>query len=838
MKKGYLFSLYILLSLLVNAQESANNLRLSHIDIDRGLSNSSVNCFYQDHLGFIWVGTENGLNKYDGLNFQIFRHDGNPNSISNNKVNCLIEDSRHNILIGTNQGLSLYQRASSTFKNLVLNVPVNVIFEDSQKNIWFGTDHGELHLFDPSTIKSSIFFNNEPNVHLSSNAIYAIAEDSKENLFIGRGGSGLNVFNLKYRKFTRYYKEGNGKSSISDNYIQSLYFDNSNNTLWIGTHKGLDRFNAKTLQYRNFTCNTQGQALRNLYSIAKNKENLLWIGTESNGAFVFNPLTSSFKSVQAQASNPNGLSNNQLRSVYCDKEGNIWLGCYRGGINLLTNSRSFNYYQHQAGNNQGLNSKVVLSAIEDRNKNIWMGTEGGGVNFLNCKTKQYSYYKTSNSNLSDNAVQCLFEDLEGKIWMGTGNGGLSIYNPKSNNFTHFKDPDSTLFRGSNDIRAIIGDHQGNIWIASNGNGISKFNLNGERIANYRTDWGRRDISLVTNWIRTLYIDRKNNLWIGSVTGISILDIEKNAFKNYFKDVKEDMTVYSFCEDNEGNMWVGTSTGLKKFLSASQSFETYTMTDGLADNIINGILVDGKNNLWLSTNYGLSSFNSQSKRTQNFDITDGLPDNNFIINAAYESAGGQMYFGSNNGLLSFNPNQITTSNYIAPISITALRIYNKPVKIGDMDSLLTRDIAETKEIVLNYDQAYFAFEFAAPNYANPKKNQYRYKLKGFDKDWIYNGSVNTAAYTNVAPGNYTFLVGSAMSNGQWTAEPASILVTILPPFWRSKIAYALYFLVVIAALYLSRRFIINKEKMKNDLELEKMKVEKAEEINSMKLNFFV
>ena len=825
---------YLLLIAFAKAYALPDNFRFVHININNGLSNSSVNCFYQDHLGFIWIGTENGLNKYDGRNFQVFRHDRNPSSISNDKINCVFEDSRHFILAGTNQGISILDRSTNSFKNLILNAPVNVIFEDAQKNNWFGTDHGELHLLDPVSFKSTLFLNNEANVHLSSNAINSIAEDNNGNLLIARGGTGLNIFSVAQRKFTQYYKKET--NDLSDNYIQSLFFDKKKNVLWIGTKRGLDKFDVSKKIFKNYK-NTEYD-LQHLYSIAMNKDGNLWIGTESNGVFVFDPAKESFKSIKSNSLNVNSLSNNQIRNLYIDNEGNIWIGCYRVGINLLTNTKNFSFYQYTQGEKQTLNNKTVLSVIEDRNKNLWIGTEGGGLNFLNRKTGAFTYYKQGgNNSLSDNTVQSLYEDKEGKIWIGTYSGGISILNPHTNKFTYFKDPDSVMFRGSNDIRAITGDENGNVWIASNGNGISKFTINGKRIANYRTDWQNRNRTLVTNWIRSIYIDKKNMVWVGTVTGITIFDPSKEDYKNINKDGEEDLTVYSFCEDGDGNMWVGTTLGLKKYNPESHSFKTFTIADGLPDNIINGILKDDNNNLWISTNNGLCAFNYKTEKAVNFDLADGLPDNNFIISSFFKGAKGQMYFGSNDGLLYFSPNKIKTSTFIPPITLTDFRVYNKSVKIGDMDSLLKRDISATKEIILNYDQSFFAFEYAAPNYANPKKNQYRYKLIDFDKEWVYNGSSNIASYTDIAPGTYTFVVNNSVENGIWNPYPVSIRVIVLPPFWLTGWAYFCYFLIIVLSLYFSRQFIINREKLKNDLKLEKMKSEKAEEMNSMKLNFF-
>ncbi len=837
MIKNILYSVCLVVTLFGNLYGSPDNYRFVHIDINEGLSNSSVNSFCQDHLGFIWIGTENGLNKYDGQNLQVYRHDQNPASIVNDRINCVFEDSRHFILAGTNQGLSIYDRTTNSFKNIVLRAPVNIIFEDSKKNVWFGTDHGELHLLDPVNFKSNLFLNNEPNVHLSSNAINSIAEDNNGNLLIARGGTGLNVFSIAQRKFTRYYKSDNKTKGLSDNYIQSLFFDKKTNVLWIGTKKGLDKLDA-TKTFRNYTFNTGDHKLQQLYSLMLDKNDNLWIGTQNNGIFIFNTEKESFTGIKSNAANSNSLSNDQIRNLYLDKEKNIWIGCYRGGVNLLTNSKSFSFFQCKQGESQSLNNKIVLSVIEDQNKNIWIGTDGGGVNFYDKKTGTFTYYKQGgNNSLSDNTVQCLYEDKEGKIWMGTSTGGISILNPKTKKFIYFKDPDSAIFRGANDIRSILGDKYGNIWVATNGNGISKFTIDGKRTENYRTDWQNRNKTLITNWIRPLYLDKKNNLWIGTVTGISVFNIEKKSFTNIYTDGKEEFTAYSLCEDNDGNMWFGTTLGLKKYNPQTHTFQTFTTANGLPDNIVFEILKDSKNNLWISTNNGLSFYNFKTNKFVNFDITDGLPDNNFIENSAFKGANGKLYFGSTDGLLFFNPDKIKISNFISPITLTEFRVFNKPVKIGDLDSLLKKDISATKEIVLNYDQSLFAFEYAAPNYANPKKTQYRYKLAGFDRDWIYNGSVNIASYTNIAPGNYMFFVSNSIENGIWNSDPAHIQVTILPPFWRTEWAYICYFLIIALSLYFSRKFIINREKLKNDLKMEKINAEKAKEISTMKLNFF-
>jgi signal transduction histidine kinase/ligand-binding sensor domain-containing protein/DNA-binding response OmpR family regulator len=821
---------------------NSENLRFVRLDVNQGLSNNSVNCFIEDHLGFMWIGTEDGLNKYDGLTYKVYRHDKSRSSIDNNKINCVLEDSKHHILIGTNQGFNVFDRSTNTFKNFIINAPVNAIFEDSKNNIWFGTDHGELHLFDMELFKSKVYFNDEVSVHLSTNAVNAITEDNKGNLFIGRGGNGLNQFNINALKFTNSYKHDIQKNSIYDNNVHALFFDKTSNTLWIGSNKSLDQFDITQNSFKNYNYKVGDAELKQVRSIINFNANKIWVGTEGNGAFIFDLSTRSFQNIKSDPLNINGLSNDQIIQLYHDRQGNIWVGCYRGGINLLIANNEFSFYQARPGVKNTLNNNIILSVLEDKNNNLWIGTDGGGLNFLDRKTGKYSFYKKGGNGLSDNTIFALFEDKKGRIWIGTQAGGLNILDPVSNTFSHFKDPDSINFRGSNDIRAIAGDHDGNVWVATNGNGINKFNVMGQRLANFRTDWQNRDYSLVTNWIRSLYVDSNNMIWVGSVAGISILDPVKKTFTNVYLDKNDshgnpDLTIYAIAEGQKNTFWIGTVTGLKKFDTKTKTFQTYSTQEGLPDNIINGIIRDEKNQLWVSTNNGLCKFNPENGKTINFDYSDGLPANIFINNSFFKSRKGDNYFGSINGLLFFNPDSIRDNTYLPTISLTDFRIFNKSTGSGEYSNLLKKDISVTREINIRYDQSFFSFEFTAPNYMNPKKMKYRYILEGFDKDWIYNGVNNTATYTNIPPGHYTFKVSNAIDNSTWNPRVASVAIVIAPPFWLTFWAYSLYLLIFLGILYLLRRFIIYKEQIKNELNIEKVKAEKAMELSGFKLNFF-
>jgi signal transduction histidine kinase/ligand-binding sensor domain-containing protein/AraC-like DNA-binding protein len=809
-----------------------------HLDISQGLSNSSVNCFYQDYLGFMWIGTDDGLNKYDGLKFEIFRNNLDKSSLDNNKVNCIFEDSQHHLLIGTNQGINVFDRIANTFKSYPIKAPVNVIFEDSRHNIWFGTDHGQLHLFDIHNLKSIIFFNNEEHANLSSNAINAMAEDSQGNLFIARGGTGLNEFNIDTKKFTTTFKQDRQKKGLSDNYIQSLLFDKQSNSLWMATNKGLDQYNLNSKQIYNY----KDKHLRHLYTLIQYSKEKLWIGTELDGSFFFTIKDGVFQRVLSDPLNANSLSNNQIRKIYQDRQGNTWIGCYRGGINLLTASKNFNVYRFSPLEKNKLNNNTVLSVLTDKNKNLWIGTDGGGLNFLDRSTGRFTFYtKENRSGLQSNSVAALFEDQQGKIWIGTASG-LCIMNPVTKSITCFKDPDSLYFRGANDIRAITGDGEGNIWVASNGNGISKFSLNGQRLLNYRTDWQDRNHSLVTNWTRCLQIDKKGKIWIGSVSGISLLDPFNNHFENFYADSldrysRSEMVVNSLFEDSKGAIWAGTTMGIKKINPKTKSFQTLSTHDGLPNNIVNGVVEDAKGYLWISTNNGLSKFREGEQKITNYDVSDGLAGNGFISNAYFKGLDGTVYFGSTDGLIYFDPKTISADPTIPDILLTDFRIFNKSIQPGTKEGILKEDINLAKEIEINYDQSFFALEFAAPYYTNQKKIYYKYILEGFDKDWVYSNAGNVATYTNIEPGSYVFKASNSIGNGMWNARPATITIIVHPPIWKTPLAYVFYLIMIALVLFLLRRFTINREKLRNALYNEKVKNEKVLELNAQKLNFF-
>ncbi|MDM8564989.1 EAL domain-containing protein [Candidatus Halobeggiatoa sp. HSG11] len=787
----------------------AQELKFQNFSLDEGLSQSTVNAILQDKQGFIWFGTQDGLNKFDGYTFTVYRHDPKvPDTLSHNEIFSIYEDNQGILWIGTGNGLNKFDRHKFTSylhdpnnPNSLSNNMVWSIYEDSQGILWIGTNGGGLNKFDGHKFTHYLHDPNDPN-SLSHDSVWSIYEDSQGVLWIGTNGGGLNKF--EQGKFKCYLPAQ--KTDDLNNIISSIY-ESSKETLWIGTLGGLHKFNRQQETFTSYfydSNNINGLSSRAIWNLKVDIKNNLWIATDGGGLNLYNFKQDKFLHFKHNPQNPNSLSSNIITSIYRDRADTMWVGTNAGGVNQFNyNQNKFIHYFNDPKNLQSLNSNHVLSIYEDKQGMLWVGTTENGLNKFSLDRKTVTHYQHDKNNpnsLSDNEVITIYEDNAGIMWFGTSRGGLNRFDRKQ--FTNYKNqPENPNSLSDNWVSTIYEDHNNVLWIGTR-NGLNKFDRK-NKFSHYRHD--SKDInSLSSNYVSSIYEDSFDILWIGTQgKGLNKFNHQQNNFTRYQHDEQDTYSlshneVSTIYEDKAKTLWIGTlGNGLNKFDRNLESFKTYQEIDGLANNVVYGILEGETGNLWLSSNKGLSKFNPTTEKFKNYDVLDGLQSNEFN-KAHHKSRTGELFFGGIKGFNSFYPQQIEDNLYVPPIVITDFKIFNKSINLG-ADSPLQQDINLTKEITLSYEQSFFSFQFAALNFLQTTKNQYAYKLEGFENDWNQVNKRRAAYYTNVPHGVYTFRVKGSNNDGIWNETGKSIKITILPPPWKTWWAYILYVLIVLTII---------------------------------------
>jgi len=814
-------------------------LRFEQISIEAGLSQSWVWCILQDKKGFMWIGTKDGLNKYDGYRFTVYKHDpGNKKSLSNNIIITLYEDRHGELWIGTEGGgLNHFDRQKEVFYSYrhepgndlsISSNSITSIFEDDSGVMWVGTSNGGLNRFDRDKGTFRHYQNQSTNPEsISDNWINAIFEDRTGNLWIGTRG-GLNRFDRQNQTFKRYGYDVKDRRSINHNVVSSFCEDGSGK-LWIGTWAGVNSYNRETDTFTRYILNRyRSQDL--VMSILEDKKNNLWFVTSGNGIYRYNPEKKVTQNFRNDITNPNSLTSNLITAVYQDRSGLMWFGTKSHGV-IKHDPRTevFGHYRHHPQNDYSLSQNYVRTFCESKNGDIWIGTGTGGLNrFARDEGKFYHYrFDPGRQNtLSDDDVINIKEDRDGRIWIGTGGGGLNKFEKEKQTFKRYYPNNSTSIN-DNVIYALCFDSAGFLWIGTWG-GLNKFDPRKETYRHYQHQ-PDDSTSLNDNFVRTIYEDRRGNLWIGTnLGGLNKYDPHNDDFKRYTYQPEHPAsishnTIECIYEDQRGNLWIGTfGGGLNLFDREAGTFKQYSVKDGLPSDVVHGILEDDHHNLWLSTNNGLSKFNPDTDTFTNFDVNDGLQNNEFNTNAYLKTLKGEMLFGGINGFNVFHPDSIRNNPFPPPVVITDFQIFNKQVLIDTLNVegriTLNKHISETDEIELSYRDYVFSFEFAALDFTNPEKNQYRYIMEGFDEDWNDAGNRQFVTYTNLDPGEYIFRVQGTNNAGIWSEQEELLKINITPPFWQTLWFRTIAILTILLSAYTWYRRRINTiETKKKELE---------------------
>jgi ligand-binding sensor domain-containing protein/AraC-like DNA-binding protein len=773
----FILLLLLLSGVSVQVYSQAPKLSFKHLNTEQGLSDNGVKTIFQDKLGYVWFGTFNGLNRYDGYKITSFRNKpGDSTSLSNNWISTLVQDKRGNLWVGTSQGLNRYNAAVNLFERYNLskngipdNTDISSIYSDKGGNLWVATP-GALYLYN---YLSNRFKEVQNNKKTNQSYIAMLFEDSKGRFFILRH-KGLYIFNTK--TFTSKPFLLKNKKILNDSTYHSMVEDKQGN-LWIGSYQfGVTKINiSKNLSkvYTARNSSSHGISNQNACLLIDNNNNL-WLGENNGGLHLYNRATDTFYSYQHDSEEPNSLSGRTVFALYSDVQGNLWAGT-NAGVDLYSpNKKPFNYYK--AGKTtKNLSFKDIRAIAEDNNGNIIIGTDGGGLNIMNVADRTINVLKKNpddKRSLSSNLVISLLKDRSGAIWVGTWEGGLNLFDPKTSTFSRFIQENTD----DNYITAIYEDRHQNLWTAIYNKGLSLFDRKHKTFN--KIDSRKTNFKGATT--ESFAEDSAGNLWIGSDQALNNYDHRTGKFSNYYikKDNINQPISAIFC-DKKGRIWVG-SAGLHLFDPVKKVFTHYAENSALKNTVVTAILEDVKGNLWIGADNGLYRFNPQTRETIRFDKSEGIQGLQFR-HAALNASTGEFYFGGSNGLNSFFPSRIKINQHIPPVYITDFQVFNKTVLPGK-NAILKHPIQETKEITLSYKESVFSFEFSAINFIHTEKNQYAYKMEGYDKSWTYAGNKRTATYTSLDPGEYVFRVKAANSDGIWNEKGTAIKIIITPPYW--------------------------------------------------------
>jgi methyl-accepting chemotaxis protein/ligand-binding sensor domain-containing protein len=774
-------------TLALPASASAQRLQFSKITADDGLAGPWVASIFQDSRGFMWFGTRRGLDRYDGYtirNFRKIRDDST--SIGNNYINFVGEDRDSVLWVGTRTGVSRYDRAHETFRSYQVDGERQMLSMLHAKNgtLWFGGDNG-LYRFDRASEKATRY-SGSPTV--AGKTVQAITEDRRGHLWIATKESGVVDLDVASGNARAYPGALGAASGLPDADVRAIIEDESG-MMWVGTyHGGLVRIDPSTGNETRFQHDPNDPRSLNLNAIqtlSRSGREGLWVALENGGLDRFDIASGTFQHNVSDPNNPTGLNNNSIWAVLEDRSGTLWAGTFAGGINVAKrNSEAIRTYRSVPGDNQSLSVNSVLGFAQDSAGNVWVATDGGGVNRFDVASGKFARFTSKTSALNVDAVLAVAAEAGGAVWLGTWAGGVTRFDPHANSFTTFTSKNSNL--PDDNIFGMHVDRQNRVWIGSWREGLLLF----DRATRSFTKFPIAGPGVQGSEIWAITELHDGRLALGSrESGLIIFDPETRRMMPYEPDLKDRNSISSTevraIKETEPNvLWIGTAEGLDRLDLATKQFTHFGPADGIGGTSVSGITTDADGNLWLSTDQGVTRFNTTTKKGALFTKADGLQGRDFNPRAYFRTRTGALLFGGNEGFSVIQPHQLAQNTRVPPVVLTGFQLMSKPVSIGAKDSPLETSISETQKLTLSHKQSVLTFEFAALDYTAPAKNQYAYKLDGFDKEWREVGTQRSAVYTNLEPGKYTFHVKGSNNDGVWNEQGASIELVITPPFYKT------------------------------------------------------
>jgi signal transduction histidine kinase/ligand-binding sensor domain-containing protein/DNA-binding response OmpR family regulator len=848
------FFLFLFLGCSFSVRAVGQPIEFRSLKVQDGLSCSYINAIVQDHEGFIWIGTFDGLNRFDGYGFTVYRNrKGDRGSLSANAVNDLFIDRRNRLWIGTQSGLELYDRMNDRFIHYqAVNRPqidINKIAEMTDGTLVLVSSAGLYRVAADDTACTPFLEDLFDGRRLKSDNLRCVLVDRKDGLWIGTTNAGLYRIDPATGRITvTAVGLPGGRRAQSLSVLSLLEMDGG--ILWAGTDGGLFRLDTRSGRvgrFRHDPGNPSGLSSDICWSLFRNDRTTLWVATQE-GLNLFDPAAGKSLRLRHDDRVENSLNSDNLRAVCKDGQGILWVGGTEGLNASRLNPNAFRTFRSRGsdpgGNTLSHNSVTGFSA--DNRGNLWIGTDGGGLNYFDRKNRRFRHYRADPSNpagLHANAVMSVLSTGDGSVWIGGFSGGLSLFRPESGSFTQFP-----LGHGSqiqDDVRDIIQDRRGRLWVATNGQGLNLLtDRNRRTFRQYKRDPLNPSGSLVNDYCLRIAEDHEGALWIGTYSGLSRFDPDRDSFTNFTFDPRNPGSlshnwVYSILEDSRQRLWIGTYGGLNLFDRRTGTFTAFGSQDGFPSNVINGILEDNRGRLWISTNAGLVQFDPETRTTLRFTFQDGLQGDEFIHGSCLRLPGGELAFGGTNGFTIFRPDSIRSLRSMPILMFTKLLLYEQKTRSERVTGPVEKAICDSNAAVtLSHNQAkMFAVSFTALEYLQPGKIRYKYKLDGYQNEWINAGTGRTATFTNLGAGRYRFRVTSTNSAGVWNPAEIRLPIRILPPFWKSPWAYAVYLLGLAGSFLAYHRYSMKLVRLKTDLKEQKLEKEKALELESLKSRFF-
>lgn len=834
MKLKWLSELLIILLFIFfqnpSISQEAEEYSIYNFSVNDGLSQSTVYSILEDSHGFIWFGTRGGgLNRFDGYDFKNYKSSYNePSTLSGNEVISIYEDKKRNFWVGNrSNGLDRFDWATEKFihynirKNSNEPFAVNDFFEDDNEKLWIATSAG-IYFYE-AVADSFVFYEPFPSIPVSS---------------IARSKKGILIFGTKEGIFSLDSNTGNFERNIPLDFQGTpkgmlwnlpVMVDSKQN-VWFGTLSGLyliTDFETGSYLENPFKI----PELQNIHprSIAEDSNGQIWVGTE-HGLIKIDPNTGNYVFFRHNDNDPETICHNSVHSILEDSMGNLWIGTW-GGISMFSKqAKKFKHVMHIAYSNSLSNN--IVSSFTESEKGLWIGTEAGGLNFFDNNNHLFTFYrKNDSSGIKSDNVKCLHLDSDGILWVGTWRKGLYRLNQKTGNFDNFLS-DQNVF-------CLREDFNGYLWIGTV-DGLYKFNRYTGAFKLYSPE---NSSGLNDFFVTSIFCDSRGNIWAGTKQGgLHLYNAQNDRFIGFTHGENDESGLidnYIICinQDEKGSLWIGTNNGVCLYDYNSGKFEDFSRLMKLPDNVINGIVPYGNSILWISTNEGLSRYNVETGELRNYDSRDGLQSNEFNRGAYFKKNNGEVLFGGINGYSSFFPETVKDNTVIPKVILTDFKLFNNSVIPNSDNSPLTKHISETDNITLKHNQSFFTFEFVALNFVMSEKNQYRYKLVGYDNDWVDLGNVRKVSFMNLRNGDYTLKIIASNNDEVWNNEGISVDIKILPPFWRTGWAYLIYFIVIGFIVLFLQNQISSRIKQKNAILNERLEKERNEELNQMKLSFF-
>lgn len=812
MKQTLLFIVLLLLlissSNTIYSQELNENLSFQHIE--SGMSQSSATEIFEDSFGFLWIGTQNGLNNYDGKDFQIYEksQDG-ITGLTNGQIEDLYEDDENELHIATAKGLNTYNRKLDKVK------PYPFIGEgESIKSkhfmtlvkssgfLWLGTRNGLYRYNTTSGETKKLYFQAKQENLLTKNNIVKVAKLNNNKILLVTN-VGLYILNNELQILAE---------TSEDHIIRHVLQLNENNFL-IGLENGelLEVEVAK-----NNTLNIQRTNITNGYvilSIATDINNNYWLGSENGGLFIYSKLTGEITNLKTNNKKANSISSNSIWSLHKNKQGTMWMGPFKKGISFYDSDYyKFNHIKNDPFNSLSLSNNNTNCFIEDEKENLWIGTDGGGLNYWDRASNSFEQYNLDNNKFNSNVVLSLIKDSKGKLWVGSWDKGLTIFDTATKKYEVLTTENSFLL--SNHVMDIVEDNKGQIWIVSLFGGLQVYNPKTKTHKNIDLRYKKNEAPITAT--SQILQDKKGNIWVGTQTsGVYKLNEANGSWSySHYSNLENEKTISSnyintIIQDSKETIWIGSQAGLNKYNESTDSFEMITKKDGLINDAIKGIVEDKNGLLWLSTGNGIIHYNPNTSSSLNYDKDDGLQGHEFNSNSSYSTRKNELIFGGSNGFNIFKPEEIKKRYDKPKVIIEGLKIFNQPILPGDDSKILNQHISQVDTLNLAYDQSVINFEFVALTFHHPEKVKYAYFLDGFETDWNYVGTKKSATYTNLSPGNYTLRLKSSNSDGVWNTNETKLKIIITPPLWKTW-----WFRLICIALLAIGFFVIHNLRIRN------------------------